>query len=549
MLLPLIAAVLAVDLVRVPPSIREVTDPHTGLKVQVQVDGFEISRTEITQRQYASIRGGAATAPDLPVGDVSWFDAIQFANALSRKEGLEVCYDERTGSRSKRVCNGYRLPTDAEWSRALELADNLNVNLGLDTVATDPARLLALRPRPAPGGIRLVDMTGNVWEWCEDWFSPVNTPWPLQNPRGPLRGMARVIRGGSFQTTRTRWRGELRSSMDPQTRSSRTGIRIVRSRREVADLPVPDWSLYHKVPASAPPAPPLAAGASRNKWEEILGSPKLPRNAPPRVRPVRRIEDNWFDARILEYETEPGTWEKFAIVDGTPEDHGPKPLVIVPFYDVDSSMGLEAGGRNFSSSPVLWYARLAAQKGFLAVAVRWYGESYGERYDEAVANLAARHPGVTGLGKWVWDARRLLDYLVTLPDVDKARIGMIGHSLGGKMTMYAAAMDERIRAAVVSDPGIPLASTNYQDYWYLGDKLKVLPPGTDHHELIRLIAPRSFLLIAGEADTELSWSYLESARPAFPDPNALGWIHHKTGHRPTPESISQALIWMWAHLR
>ena len=307
--------------------------------------------------------------------------------------------------------------------------------------------------------------------------------------------------------------------------------------------------MYHKVPASAPPAPPLAAGASRNKWEEILGSPKLPRNAPPRVRPVRRIEDNWFDARILEYETEPGTWEKFAIVDGTPEDDGPKPLVIVPFYDVDSSMGLEAGGRNFSSSPVLWYARLAAQKGFLAVAVRWYGESYGERYDEAVANLAARHPGVTGLGKWVWDARRLLDYLVTLPDVDKARIGMIGHSLGGKMTMYAAAMDERIRAAVVSDPGIPLASTNYQDYWYLGDKLKVLPPGTDHHELIRLIAPRSFLLIAGEADTELSWSYLESARPAFPDPNALGWIHHKTGHRPTPESISQALRWMWARLR
>ena len=170
MLLPLIAAVLAVDLVRVPPSIREVTDPHTGIKVQVQVDGFEISRTEITQRQYASIRGGAATAPDLPVGDVSWFDAIQFANALSRKEGLEVCYDERTGSRSKRVCNGYRLPTDAEWSRALELADNLNVNLGLDTVATDPARLLTLRSRPAPTGDRLVDMTGNLWEWCEDWF-------------------------------------------------------------------------------------------------------------------------------------------------------------------------------------------------------------------------------------------------------------------------------------------------------------------------------------------------------------------------------------------
>lgn len=548
MLLPLIAAVLAVDMVRVAPSVREVTDPHTGIKVQVQVDGFDISRTEITQRDYFAVVGGGSGS-DLPVAGVSWFDAIGFANGLSKKDGLEPCYDPQTGMRLKPRCAGYRLPTDAEWSRALEVADNLNINLGLDTVATDPARLLALQPRPAPGGDKLVDMTGNVWEWCEDWFSPISSPWPLHNPRGPLRGLERVIRGGSYQTTRTRWRGELRSSMDPNAKSSRTGIRIVRSRREVADLPVPDWSVYHRVPANPPPPPVMAPSVTREKWEAILGSPKLPRTSPPAVRELRKIEDSWLDARILEYETEPGQWEKFAILDGAPEDRGPKPLIIVPFYDVDTSIGIEFGGRNFASSQVLWYARLAAQKGYLAVAVRWYGESYGERYDEAVANLAARHPGVTGLGKWVWDARRLLDYLVTLPMVDKNRIGMIGHSLGGKMTMYAAAMDERIRASVVSDPGIPLASTNYQDYWYLGDKLKVLPAGSDHHELVKLIAPRSFLLIAGEADDERSWSYLESARPAFPDPNSLGWIHHKTGHRPTPESISQALAWLWERLR
>ena len=97
---------------------------------------------------------------------------------------------------------------------------------------------------------------------------------------------------------------------------------------------------------------------------------------------------------------------------------------------------------------------MAVQQGYVAIAVRWFGESYGESYSEAVSNLALRHPGCTGLGKWVSDARQVVTYLSQRPDVDSTRISIIGDSLGGKMALYAAAFDERIRVTVASEPGI-----------------------------------------------------------------------------------------------
>ena len=89
-----------------------------------------------------------------------------------------------------------------------------------------------------------------------------------------------------------------------------------------------------------------------------------------------------------------------------------------------------------------------------------------------MANLKLRHPNCTGLGKWVWDSHRLLDYLYTLPEIDRENIGIIGHSLGGKMSLYAAAFDPRIIAVVSSELGIGLSFSNYEDYWYFGDFIK-----------------------------------------------------------------------------
>ena len=263
----------------------------------------------------------------------------------------------------------------------------------------------------------------------------------------------------------------------------------------------------------------------------------------PLARTVRTIETPWFDARLMELRTEPDSFEKILVVDGDPGATRPRPVAIVPYYDVDTPAGMDLGGRNYQPLGVRSFAWLAAQQGFIAVAIRWFGESYGERYDEAVANLETRHPGVSGLGKWIHDARRLLDWIETQPAMDKTRIGMIGHSLGGKMTLYATAFDRRIQAAVASEPGISLRFSNYGDPWYWGDRLRRLPAGADHDALLRRIAPRPFLLIAGEdADGEKSRALLEKAG-GFP------MINHGKGHTPTPESVGEAMRWLAERLR
>jgi hypothetical protein len=283
------------------------------------------------------------------------------------------------------------------------------------------------------------------------------------------------------------------------------------------------------------------------KWADLLGRPATPR---PLVsaREVATHHEPTYTGKLMYLRVEPDYEEKIYLMLPTGPITRALPVVVVPFYDVDSPVGRAMGGRNFSPPGVRSYAHLAVQQGFAAVAIRWFGESYGENYAEAVANLKQRHPQLTGLGKWVWDSQRLLDYLEKIPQIDARRIGMMGHSLGGKMTLYATAMDERIRVAVSSEPGIGLSFSNYEDFWYLGERIRDLPSGSDHHELLALIAPRPFLLIGGDsADNDKSWHYINAAKPVyalFTKPEHIAYVNHRKGHSPTPEAVKLSMEWL-----
>lgn len=253
-------------------------------------------------------------------------------------------------------------------------------------------------------------------------------------------------------------------------------------------------------------------------------------------------------------QVEPDYWEKIYVmlplnVDGS----RPLPVVIVPYYDVDTPAGKPMGGRASTPLGTRAFGHLAVQHGMAAVAIRWFGESYGENSAEVMANLKTRHPRVTGMGKWVWDSQRLLDYLATRPEFDMKRVGMIGHSLGGKMTLYATAMDDRIRAAVSSEPGIGLSFSNYEDFWYLGEEIRKLDKTTDQHELLAMIAPRPFLLIGGDSsDTDKSWYYINAARRVYSllgKPRQIGYLNHRKGHSPTPEAVQLSMEWLARFLK
>jgi formylglycine-generating enzyme required for sulfatase activity/pimeloyl-ACP methyl ester carboxylesterase len=570
----------AQELVRIPEGVFEVADQITTVKSRISVGEILLGATEVTQEAYEAITGSNPSVykgPKRPVENVSWWDVIRYCNLRSVKEGLAQCYDLVTGERDP-SCTGYRLPTESEWVHAAGsrpaadqlsklgiLGDSSTKTMKVFEKALEKGTLPVASFRPNALGI--FDMHGNVWEWCGDYFNVIASPDAVRNPSGPSTGLARVIRGGSFVSSTSRWSRDYRSSMNPDARARYTGFRVARTvEAKATEKPVSSefFRRYNDAPkgfetsigsltALAAPGANLESWRQneakvRSKWETLLSIPKAPA-AKPTARVIRDVVQRNFAGQIIELEMEPGVWEKIYVLRPSNAIRRPLPVMIVPFYDIDTPAAIDLGGRNYAPDRgVNAYAYTAAQHGYLAVAVRWFGESYGESYSEAVANLWLRHPGSTGLGKWIADARRTVDFIETLPDADAKRIGIIGHSLGGKMALYAAAFESRIRAVVSSELGIGFKFSNYDDYWYLGEKLNTAPAGTDQHELIALIAPRPFLLIGGdEYDKAESWHYINATRPIYElwsKRENVGYFNHHRGHTPTPEAISVAFEWL-----
>lgn len=231
------------------------------------------------------------------------------------------------------------------------------------------------------------------------------------------------------------------------------------------------------------------------------------------------------------------------------------PAVIVFYYDVETPAGLAPAERE----DVRAFARHLAERGYVTLAQRWFhegyldrprggGQSLAQRYEASVARFQRLAPGWKGLGRVAWDASRCVDYLSSLPYVDPERIGCMGHSLGGKMALYAAAFDPRLKATIASDLGIGLSFSNWEQPWYLGPEVQEPGFSLDHHQLLALIAPRPFLLIAGEsADGERSWPYLASAQKVYRlygRESDIGMVNHRSGHAPTPEALEAAYAWL-----
>jgi dienelactone hydrolase len=156
------------------------------------------------------------------------------------------------------------------------------------------------------------------------------------------------------------------------------------------------------------------------------------------------------------------------------------------------------------------------------------------------------------MAKMLYDAQRAVDLLASLPGVDPARIGCLGHSLGAKEALYLAALDDRVRATVSSEGGVGIAFSNWDAPWYLGADWDTARASRDHHELLALAAPRAFLLVGGDsADGARSWPYIEAALPAYRlygEHPRLGLFNHGQGHSIPPEAEARIYAWLEACL-
>jgi dienelactone hydrolase len=174
-------------------------------------------------------------------------------------------------------------------------------------------------------------------------------------------------------------------------------------------------------------------------------------------------------------------------------------------YDVGKD-----GPAGIGSTPDQHYAIELARRGYVTIVpdALCFGERgdakgklQGQNYErfEGLYRLLANK---TLQGKYVWDARRAIDYLETRPEVDATRIGMVGHSLGGQETLYVTAMDTRIKAAA-SSCGFASIESLVRDR--INHNFAMFVPGLADHggpgAVLALVAPRPFLVAARTDDT------------------------------------------------
>ncbi|MEQ8221374.1 MAG: bifunctional serine/threonine-protein kinase/formylglycine-generating enzyme family protein [Candidatus Eremiobacterota bacterium] len=170
-----------------------------------------------------------------PAVYVNWYGAVAYCNWLSKMEGRISCYGEK-GNRGKgdRNKKGYRLPSEAEWEYASRAGSTVNYYWGAimdDSYCwyqknSDGNHHVVGQKKPNKWG--LYDMSGNVWEWCDDWFGPYSEKKNI-NPAGPLTGKDKVYRGGGWYGGVDCCRSADRFFTTPGEKNNGLGFRIVRS--------------------------------------------------------------------------------------------------------------------------------------------------------------------------------------------------------------------------------------------------------------------------------------------------------------------------------
>ena len=187
---------------------------------QVCLDAFRIGKYDVTQGQYKQVMGSNPSyykqcGDNCPVESVSWNDAQAFINRLN----------SMTGKR-------YRLPTETEWEYACRSGGKNEEYCGgdnIDAVAWyngNSGNKIHPVGQKQPNGLGIYDMSGNVWQWVQDWYGS-DYPSNGNNPLGASSGSNRVLRGGSWSYNPALARAALRLNSSPEDSNFNLGFRLV----------------------------------------------------------------------------------------------------------------------------------------------------------------------------------------------------------------------------------------------------------------------------------------------------------------------------------
>jgi len=283
-------------------------------------------------------------------------------------------------------------------------------------------------------------------------------------------------------------------------------------------------------------------------WSDLLG-PWPPLLESPQLTTLFELRRGDIVQRRVLVPTAPSQSQEGWLL--LPEGPGPHPAVLVVYYEPETSIGLgKEKLRDFG-----WEL---ARRGFVTLSI---GTPGGNAWKPELAGAVCQPLHYHGyVAANCWQA------LVGLKEVDRERIGVVGHSYGGKWALFAAAFFEKFACAAVSDPGIVFdesrPNVNYWEPWYLGlDEAvkrpkagvptsenprtgayrKLVEAGRDLHEVHALLAPRPFFVSGGSEDPPERWmalNHLVAVNRVLGHSRRAG-MTNRDGHTPTAESNEQ----------
>ena len=299
-------------------------------------------------------------------------------------------------------------------------------------------------------------------------------------------------------------------------------------------------------------------------WHERLGAwPALLEKPRIEIRATERREN--FTQHKVRVDIGPGRGAGLSAKQGdgyllVPEGSGPFPAVLAVFYEPETAAGLNP------KSQMRDFAYQLVKRGFITLSIGTPGALDHPGMETRELLIAAgKELKIQPLTYLAYVAANCHTALSLRGDVDAKRIGIIGHSYGGKWAMFASCLYEKFAAAVWCDPGIVFdesnTNINYYEPWYLGYEAGTLRPrgvpnaerprtglykkmceaGEGLTDLQALMAPRPFLVSGGSEDVLWHWRALNHTRALYDllgAPNRVA-MTHREGHGPTPEAMEQ----------
>ena len=291
------------------------------------------------------------------------------------------------------------------------------------------------------------------------------------------------------------------------------------------------------------------------RWHEMMGEwPQLIENLDVEIVDTTRRE-NFTQHRIRFYYAPEEKTEGYLLI---PDGEGKRPAVVTVYYEPETAVGLGKPNRDF--------AYQLAKRGFVTLSIGTSEASKAKTFSIYYPDI--NNARVEPLSMLAYAAANAWRLLANRPEVDVNRIGIVGHSFGGKWAMFASCLFDKFACAAWSDPGIVFdesrPNVNYWEPWYLGYHsppwrkqgiitknnparglyLKLVTEGYDLHELHALMAPRPFLVSGGTEDPPKRWLALNHTIAV----NRLLGFDNRVAmtnwpeHSPNPESNEQIYL-------